>query len=85
MVVPVLATASYGFISLAITFFNKAVLSVYQFKCPNIMTLGQMIVGTIIIQVGKNLDHVRMNAWMIRVYIKKCRCGRESKSSHRTV
>merc|ERR1711871_1229691 len=59
MVVPVIATASYGFISLAITFFNKAVLSVYQFKCPNIMTLGQMIVGTIIIQVGKNLGYLQ--------------------------
>merc|ERR1711968_170159 len=45
--------ARYGSISLAITFFNKAVLSIYAFKCPNIMTLGQMVVGTCIIYAGK--------------------------------
>ena len=33
----------YGFISISITFFNKAVLSSYSFHYPNIMTATQII------------------------------------------
>jgi len=38
---------TYGVISISITFFNKAVLSVYSFNYSNTLTLGQMITAIV--------------------------------------
>jgi len=40
-----LACCLYAFISVAITFFNKAVLAAYNFTWPNVMTLLQMLIS----------------------------------------
>eukprot|EP00455_Lapot_gusevi_P039558 TRINITY_DN4436_c0_g1_i2.p1 TRINITY_DN4436_c0_g1~~TRINITY_DN4436_c0_g1_i2.p1 ORF type:complete len:398 (-),score=109.70 TRINITY_DN4436_c0_g1_i2:112-1212(-) len=42
---PLITAFLYGFISTSITFFNKAVLTLYQFHHPNIMTLAQIILS----------------------------------------
>jgi hypothetical protein len=47
---PVLTALLYGTVSTSITFFNKAVLSVYQFRQPNIMTLAQILLSLCFLQ-----------------------------------
>eukprot|EP00727_Mastigamoeba_balamuthi_P007787 m51a1_g3629 putative dmt family transporter: udpglucuronic acid udp-n- (323) ;mRNA; f:130498-132466 len=42
-----LVAATYGVISISITFFNKAVLSVYKFPYSNTLTLGQMLTALV--------------------------------------
>ena len=42
-----------GTVSISITFFNKAVLSIYQFRQPNLMTLAQIIFSLIFLAVMK--------------------------------
>eukprot|EP01089_Gocevia_fonbrunei_P023472 TRINITY_DN993_c0_g1_i1.p1 TRINITY_DN993_c0_g1~~TRINITY_DN993_c0_g1_i1.p1 ORF type:complete len:325 (-),score=30.16 TRINITY_DN993_c0_g1_i1:46-1020(-) len=45
----------YGVISIAITFFNKAVLSVYDFPFSNTLTLGQMLFSLLFLVLAKKL------------------------------
>lgn len=44
------AALLYGFISISITFFNKAVLSKFDFEYPNFMSLAQMICSIILLE-----------------------------------
>jgi len=48
-----LVCALYGFISISITFFNKAVLASYSFPWPNLMTLFQMLCSLMFLVVMK--------------------------------
>jgi solute carrier family 35 len=56
---PVLVAVLYGVISIAITFFNKAVLSVYAFKYSNIMTLWQMCFSLVFLLGMRKLKMVK--------------------------
>jgi len=47
--------ASYGVISISITFFNKAVFAVYDFKAPNMLTLGQIIFSLLFMRGLKDM------------------------------
>jgi hypothetical protein len=47
-------TRGTGLISTSITFFNKAVLSVYDFPYSNTLTLGQMVFATIALYFMKS-------------------------------
>ncbi len=44
-----------GVISISITFFNKAVFAVYDFKAPNMLTFGQIVFSIIFMWGMKNL------------------------------
>src|SRR4051812_32369212 len=46
--------AIVGVVSISITFFNKAVLSSYAFRYPNLMTLFQMAFSLILLMVAKS-------------------------------
>jgi solute carrier family 35 protein len=45
------AASLYGFISISITFFNKAVLASYNFQYPNLMTLFQMLCSLLLLEM----------------------------------
>eukprot|EP00499_Haloplacidia_sp_CaronLabIsolate_P010397 CAMPEP_0196772410 /NCGR_PEP_ID=MMETSP1104-20130614/2216_1 /TAXON_ID=33652 /ORGANISM="Cafeteria sp., Strain Caron Lab Isolate" /LENGTH=336 /DNA_ID=CAMNT_0042142545 /DNA_START=1 /DNA_END=1011 /DNA_ORIENTATION=- len=47
------AALLYGTVSIAITFFNKAVLSVYHFGMPNLLTLIQMLFSLAFLVLAK--------------------------------
>eukprot|EP00753_Platysulcus_tardus_P012441 PLAT3359.18.p2 GENE.PLAT3359.18~~PLAT3359.18.p2 ORF type:complete len:327 (-),score=150.08 PLAT3359.18:137-1117(-) len=47
------AAVLYGSISISITFFNKAVLSLFDFHFSNVMTLYQMTLSLFFLQVAK--------------------------------
>jgi len=47
-----LACVAYGGVSISITLFNKAVFSIYHFKYPNLVMLGQMLVTLTLIKVA---------------------------------
>ena len=49
------ACAFYGACSVSITFFNKAVFSIYRFHYPGILTLLQILVCLTAITVGRLL------------------------------
>jgi len=49
-----LVATLYGLISIFITFFNKAVFSLYNFKGSNTLTLGQIIFSILILRLLKS-------------------------------
>mmetsp|Transcript_50079 Transcript_50079/g.128902 ORF Transcript_50079/g.128902 Transcript_50079/m.128902 type:complete len:336 (-) Transcript_50079:33-1040(-) len=48
------AAVLYGVVSISITFFNKAVLSAYDYPYSNVLTLGQMVCAVIFLVLFKN-------------------------------
>jgi solute carrier family 35 protein len=50
--------ATYGIISISITFFNKAVLSVYNFPYSNTLTLGQMVTALVLMYLMKRFKYI---------------------------
>src|SRR4051812_14928706 len=53
--VSILACLFYGIISIGITFFNKIVLSTYEFQWPNLMTLSQLIFSLLFLIILKRI------------------------------
>jgi len=49
---------SYGIISIAITFFNKAVFDTYGFQASNTLTVAQMSCAILFLDVGKRMKWV---------------------------
>jgi len=54
-----LVALSYGVISVSITFFNKAVLSYYEFPYSNMLTLGQMIFSIVFLVSMKRIGVIK--------------------------
>ena len=59
----------YAFTSTSITFFNKAVLSAFNFKLPNIMTLFQMTFSLVFLITAKKLRLIAYPAFSRSVLI----------------
>lgn len=55
------ACVAYGTVSISITLFNKAVFSVYHFKFPNLVMLGQMLVTLLLIKAGSSLGYLEIS------------------------
>lgn len=56
--ISILSCALYAFVSISITFFNKAVLSSYSFQSPNMMTLFQMLFSLLLLIIMKRVHLV---------------------------
>ena len=55
------ACAAYGGVSISITLFNKAVFSIYGFKYPNLVMLGQMLVTLFLITAASRYEMVEVS------------------------
>lgn len=55
------ACAAYGGVSISITLFNKAVFSIYGFKYPNLVMLGQMLVTLFLIKAASRYEMVEVS------------------------
>ena len=56
-----LACLAYGGVSISITLFNKAVFSIYNFKYPNLVMLGQMVVTLTLIKTASRYEIVEVS------------------------
>lgn len=63
------ACVFYAFTSTSITFFNKAVLSAFAFKLPNIMTLFQISFSLLFLVVAKKVHLIQYPAFSRNVLI----------------
>jgi len=57
--------SSYGIVSIAITFFNKAVFSVYEFESSNFLTLSQAVLSIILLVAMKRLKWIEYNDFSV--------------------
>jgi len=56
---------SYGVVSIAITFFNKAVFSVYNFGASNFLTLGQTVLSILFLIGMKHYKFISYNDFSV--------------------
>ena len=56
-----LACVAYGGVSISITLFNKAVFSIYDFKFPNLVMLGQMVVTLALVKAASSYEVVEVS------------------------
>ena len=61
---------SYALVSVAITFINKIVLSVYQFKFEQTLILMQLLVGSFVIFILSAAGLCRVPAFDFRIAVK---------------
>jgi len=57
--------SSYGVVSIAITFFNKAVFSLYGFGASNFLTLSQAILSIVFLQALKRAKLIEFNDFSV--------------------
>jgi len=57
--------SGYGLVSIAITFFNKAVFSIYKFESSNFLTLCQAILSIFLLMIFKHLKWIEYNDFSV--------------------
>lgn len=57
--------SSYGIVSIAITFFNKAVFSVFEFEASNFLTLCQAVLSIFLLNIMKNLKFIQFHDFSV--------------------
>jgi len=57
--------SSYGVVSIAITFFNKAVFDIYKFNASNFLTLGQTVLSILFLITMKRFKFITYNDFSV--------------------